>query len=111
MHVHSTIYYHLNTSILPDAIFDTWAVELANLQKQYPAYKHTGYMPGIFADWTGDTGMHLPVTESVLTLAEWLVRAAQNRTGATTPKSKPKRSKAASRASDGYAGDVGYKVE
>lgn len=74
MHVHSVIYYHLHTTIIDDGIFDKWAVELAVLQKDWPQFKHKGYKPSLFVDWTGDTGMHLPVTDDMLELAEWLVK-------------------------------------
>lgn len=34
--VHSVIYYRLNTNVISDAQWSEWAVELENLQKQYP---------------------------------------------------------------------------
>lgn len=111
MHVHSTIYYYLNTSIIDDATFDKWAVELANLQKQYPQFKHTGYMHTVFADWTGDTGMHLPVTDTALDLAERLVADAENRTGTPVPIQSQSRQKAGSGRLDAWQGDVGYKPD
>lgn len=73
LHVHSIIYYHLNTSIIDDATFDKWSAELVELQAKHPEFKHKGYMYGIFTDWTGDTGMHLTITEDALATAEWLV--------------------------------------
>lgn len=81
MHVHSIIYYYLHTSLIDDATFDAWAVELASLQKDFPKLKHKGYMPSLFEDWTGDTGMHLPVTEQALWLAESLVAHSNNGNG------------------------------
>jgi hypothetical protein len=74
MHVHSVLYYHLDTTLISDAVFDKWAVELASLQKKYPESLHQGYMPGVFASWTGDTGMHLPVTDAAYSLALSLLK-------------------------------------
>lgn len=98
LHVHSVIYYHLNTNIIPDATFDKWAVELASLQRDFPDSKHKGYMPGVFASWTGDTGMHLPVTDRALGLAQSLLRTAEirNHVVVQTPKQ------------EAWKGDVGY---
>lgn len=93
MHVHSIIYYHMHTNIIPDATFDKWAVELASLQKDFPHLVHKGYMPGVFANWTGDTGMHLPMTDAVYTLAEGLLRTAQNKNHPATPGTKKKTQK------------------
>ena len=101
MHVHSTMYYYLNTSIIDDFTFDKWATELAGLQREFPQFKHRGYMAGVFANWTGDTGMHLPVTEQSVSLAQSLLRTAQNREAATTRNPKKKRS-------ERWEGDVGY---
>lgn len=81
MHVHSVIYYYLDTSIIDDATFDKWAVELFQLQEKNPELKKQGYKPSLFDNWTGDTGMHLPVTEEMLSLAEWLVDEHEPRTG------------------------------
>lgn len=73
LHVHSVVYYHLDTTIVTDALFDKWAVELVELQSQYPELIKQGYLWEYFEDWTGDTGMHLPVDDRILSLAEWLV--------------------------------------
>ncbi len=74
MHVHSVIYYTMNTSIVDDATFDKWAVELVSLHSKYPQYIHKGYMPSLFNTWTGDTGMHLPITDSAYSVAMSLVK-------------------------------------
>jgi hypothetical protein len=67
------MYYFMNTSIVPDNVFDKWALELVALQKKHPEFKHEGYLPELFKDWTGDTGMHLTVTEDALAMAQWLI--------------------------------------
>lgn len=93
LHVHSVIYYHLNTSIIDDAVFDKWANELVALQKNHPDLAKTGYMASVFADWTGDTGMHLPVHDATLALAEWLVSYAQKKNQPVTQATKKKASR------------------
>jgi hypothetical protein len=83
MHVHSVIYYHLNDSIISDYIFDEWAVELLKLQTKYPQFLHKGYMHTFFANWTGDTGMHLPVKDETLALAHILLEIAHRKNSDT----------------------------
>lgn len=73
LHVHSYLYYFRDESLVDDATFDRWANELVELQAAHPESLHKGYLPSIFADWTGDTGMHLPVRDEVVGLAEWLL--------------------------------------
>jgi hypothetical protein len=73
IHVHSILYYHFDTNLIPDHVYDAWCVELAALQKSHPDSKHIGYMPGVFADWTGETGFHLPTTDRAYWLAERLL--------------------------------------
>lgn len=58
MLVHSYLYYVLDSPIVSDDTWQRWADELVQLQRDHPGpvddYDHD------FADWTGDTGMHLP---------------------------------------------------
>jgi NAD-dependent DNA ligase len=100
IHVHSIIYYHLNTSIVSDAVFDGWAKELVGLNRSYPELLHKGYSPTLFADWTGDTGMHLPAYDATLSLAESLLRTSVKKKWAQVPLSK----------NDAWKGDVGYSI-
>lgn len=79
--MHSVIYYHFDTNIVTDALFDKWAVELVELHSQHPELVRQGYLWTYFEDWTGNTGMHLPVDEKVLSLAEWLVEDDSNNLG------------------------------
>lgn len=73
IHVHSVMYYHMDTSIVTDATFDRWAKELADLHANNPRLVKQGYLWKEFATWTGDTGMHLPVTDWAVGMAEWLL--------------------------------------
>lgn len=59
--VHSCIYYEFDTNIIPDTLYDKFSKELAELQKNYPAYsKEVTDWYEEFKDWDGSTGMHLP---------------------------------------------------
>lgn len=79
MHVHSVLYYHMDTNLVTDAVFDAWAVELFNLNKKYPQFKYKGYQYNMFENWTGDTGMHLKVTDEAYSMAEQLIRINDGR--------------------------------
>jgi len=60
MLVHSYIYYDLNNNLISDATWSSWAVELAQLQKDYPEIeKRVPYREG-FEEWDGSTGAFLP---------------------------------------------------
>lgn len=79
LHVHSVLYYHMDTNLITDDTFDKWAVELAELQEANPQFKYAGYQYGMFENWTGDTGMHLPVTDWAYAEAEQLLRINEAR--------------------------------
>lgn len=73
--VHSIIYYRLNRSIMPDAMFDEIAYELASYQKTCPEFcMEVNYLPEEFKDFTGETGYHLPLYNGPATqTAIWLL--------------------------------------
>lgn len=77
LHVHSVLYYHMHTNIITDAQFDEWAVELKTLQDKYPVQAKGGYESSMFQNWTGDTGMHLRITDWAWAEAEWLLARNQ----------------------------------
>jgi hypothetical protein len=63
--VHSILYYHLDTNIIPDYVFDAWAHELADLQNANQQLSESiPYMRYAFADFTGDGGSHLPLMDA-----------------------------------------------
>jgi ribonuclease HI len=72
LHIHSLIYYHLGSSIVDDSKWDSWSKDLVVLHKKYPHAVKDGYEAAVFADWTGDTGMHLPKTKYAWTIAKRL---------------------------------------
>ena len=60
--VHSILYYHYNTNILPDATFDLWAQELAKVQQDHPEDSEAvEYHLEAYRGFTGETGFHLPL--------------------------------------------------
>lgn len=70
--VHSVLYYSMGDSVVPDYQFDNWAKELAGLQKTHPeASERVYYHRDAFADFTGETGFDLPLTD------EGAIRAAE----------------------------------
>ena len=57
MLIHSYLYYVLDSPIIDDTTWQRWANELVELQKKKT---EIGFYDEVFANWTGDTGMHLP---------------------------------------------------
>ena len=73
--VHSCIYYHLNTNIIPDSKWDEWAKELVQLQKQYPEISEQVIWYDAFRDWDASTGAFLPLEN------EWVLKKARQLAG------------------------------
>lgn len=68
--IHSIIYYRLNDNIISDDKWAAWALELENLQKQYPdIVSKCPYAKG-FEGFDHSTGMSLPLEDT------WAVRKA-----------------------------------
>ena len=81
MLLHSCLYYELNTELISDAQFDTWAVELATLLKENPDV-YSDRFDEYFVNWTGDTGMHFNHRDPwVLNRAEYLRDLSERRKG------------------------------
>lgn len=59
--VHSCIYYEFNESIVDDATWAGWAVELEQLQAAYPAIADKVEWAAAFKDFNHSTGYNLPV--------------------------------------------------
>lgn len=57
--VHSLIYYRMSTNLIDDKIFDKWAYELVDLQKNYPEESKEVELYDDFKDWDGSTGFNL----------------------------------------------------
>lgn len=74
LHVHSVAYYHLDQSFVDDATFDLWSKELADIQQAFPELANQGVKADLFKGWTGETGMHLPITDDALRVINSLKR-------------------------------------
>ena len=61
MLVHSYLYYRLDKPIISDDIWQKWANELAELQRENPFDCNINFFDDHFKDWNGDTGFHLPL--------------------------------------------------
>lgn len=68
--VHSCIYYEFNESIVDDATWAKWAVELEQLQAAYPAIADKVEWAAAFKDFNHSTGYNLPVQN------KWVVSKA-----------------------------------
>jgi len=75
VYVHSCIYYRFNTSSIEDHVWDKWARELVQLQKDYPDIARTVPFADIFDGFDGSSGFNLPLDDSwVISKALELIR-------------------------------------
>lgn len=62
--VHSTLYYRLDKSIISDNQFDSWAYELAELQRANPEIsRKVEFHRRAFEGFDGTTGFDLPIED------------------------------------------------
>lgn len=76
MVVHSYLYYVLDSPIVSDETWQRWADELVQLQHEHPG--PVDHQDSDFADWTGDTGMHLPRGHTIHAQAVHLLKLHDN---------------------------------
>lgn len=75
--VHSCIYYEMNTNVVSDDVWQSWADELEKLQKEHPDCCKISFFDFEFSDWTGATGAHLPFRDPwVYAKAQYVVNLA-----------------------------------
>mgnify|MGYP002677660661 CR=1 FL=1 len=80
MLVHSRLYYIDDDPIVSDSQWQQWANELRDLQQENPELTKIGLYDDKFADWTGDTGYHLPLlAPDVAMKALWVKRIHDER--------------------------------
>ena len=72
MLIHSCIYYELDSNIISDHLWQEWADELVELQKQK---KVIGFYDKEFSDWTGASGAFLPFDDWVKKRAKDLLNS------------------------------------
>lgn len=63
MLIHSCLYYNMNENIVSDATWSRWAIELRDLQDQYPDISRDVEFAEYFQGWTGSSGFDLPINE------------------------------------------------
>lgn len=73
MLVHSYIYYKLNDNIIDDVTWSKWAMELQQLQKDYPEISKQVVDYELFKDWDGSTGAFLKFSTRVKNKAKYLL--------------------------------------
>lgn len=56
MLVHSILYYEFDSPIISDKLYDVWARELVQLQKDYPKESKNTILYDTFSNWDGNTG-------------------------------------------------------
>ena len=71
--VHSIIYYELNDSIISDAKWSEWALELEHLQAQYPSISEEVEYADAFRDFDHSTGCNLPLDDPYCTQIAFLL--------------------------------------
>ena len=69
--VHSVIYYKLNDNLIDDTTWSKWALELEELQNQYPKIAADCPLAKEFLNFDHSTGMSLPLDNP------WAMRTAQ----------------------------------
>ena len=80
--VHSVIYYRLNDNIISDQQWSEWALELENLQTQYPDIASECPLADAFKGFDHSTGENLPLDDPwALNKARYLLMLRNKREG------------------------------
>lgn len=61
--VHSVIYYKFDDNLISDNLWGEWALELENLQKEYPDIASQCPYAEAFKEFDHSTGMNLPLDD------------------------------------------------
>ena len=74
MLIHSCIYYEFNESIISDAKWSEWALELEQLQAKYPKIAKKVICAQEFENFDHSTGCDLPTRNpEIIRKARWLI--------------------------------------
>nr|WP_254846751.1 hypothetical protein [Oceanobacillus sojae] len=60
--MHSFLYYQLNQAIIDDVTYDKWAMELYQLQINFPKESRKAIYFEVYKDFDGSSGFDLPFT-------------------------------------------------
>lgn len=78
--VHSSIYYDYNENIVSDNQWKDWALELEQLQHEYPELANKVEYAEAFKDFDHSTGYNLPYRDDkIREKAIWLMRLHDKR--------------------------------
>lgn len=78
--VHSILYYRMNVNLISDAQWSEWALELENLQRDYPEISKQVEHYDIFKDFDHSTGCNLPLDDPhMISKAKLLIRVDSER--------------------------------
>ena len=74
--VHSVIYYRMNDNLISDSQWSAWALELENLQRDYPNIAKTCIYADEFKNFDHSSGYNLPLgdpwaTNKARQLLQW----------------------------------------
>ena len=73
--VHSLLYYEADYTIVSDATWSKWAADLVSRQAAYPEVANKVIFSNEFKNFTGDTGMGLPLRDAqIVSIARRLVK-------------------------------------
>ena len=75
--IHSYLYYEENMNIISDHTWNKWAVELVNLQKQYPEIAEKVIYSEQFMDWDGSSGAFFTYDDATIYRASILLMQKQ----------------------------------
>lgn len=91
MLVHSYIYYELDKNLISDSQWSTWAVELANLQRDYPDIADEVDYAKDFDGWDGSSGAFLTYKDkpNIVFTANRLLQDESSVPATTKPKNQP----------------------
>lgn len=73
MLVHSYIYYELDDNLISDDQWKKWAIELRDLQAEYPEIARKVKYSRMFEDWDASTGYNLVFDEWTRNKAKYLL--------------------------------------
>lgn len=95
MLVHSYLYYEMDVNIVSDAKWSQWAMELVQLQKDYPQEASEVEYAEMFADWDGSSGAFLLFDPDIISIAERLYANKDKSYTISKPAIKPAKKKRA----------------
>lgn len=70
--IHSCIYYRMNTNLVDDKTWNSWAMELENLHHDYPEISKECIFADSFKDFSSATGFDLHLDDP------WIIGMAQS---------------------------------